>query len=375
MNVGVVTEIKTDEHRVALTPAGAGELVRRGHSVLVQAGAGEGSAFPDGDYEQAGARILPGAEDVFGGADLLLKVKEPLAPEVAMLRRGQVLFTYLHLAPAPELTTGLMESGATCVAYETVATDDGQLPLLRPMSEVAGRMATQAGAYHLGKKGGGRGVLMGGVPGVAPAEVVIIGGGVVGTQAAIIATGMEAEVTVFDKSVDRLRVLDNILNGHGRLLYSTALAVEQAVLSADLVIGAVLLPGARAPRVVTREMVAAMRDGAVLVDVSVDQGGCFETTRPTTHSDPIYEVDGVVHYCVANMPGAFPVTSTMALTNATLPYVEAIADRGVETACRADRALARGVNIIGGDCVYRQVADATGVEYAPLERHWPGITV
>src|SRR3954466_292566 len=321
MRVGVPTETKVDEYRVALTPAGARELAEHGHEVLVQSGAGEGSAIADADYVAQGARIVPDAAALFAAAEMVLKVKEPQPPEVALLRPGQALFTYLHLAPAPELTQGLRDSGATCIAYETVEDSRGRLPLLAPMSEGAGKIATQAGAFMLEKPLGGRGVLLGGVPGVAAATVVVIGGGVVGMNAAFIAIGMEAEVYVFDRNLDRLRELDLAFGGRASTVYSSTLAVEQMLPRADLVIGAVLIHGARAPHVIRRSQLALMKERAVLVDVSIDQGGCFETSRPTTHSDPTYEVDGITHYCVTNMPGAVPVTSTFALTNATLPYV------------------------------------------------------
>src|ERR1700710_1498498 len=330
MKVGVPTEIKTDEYRVALTPAGVRELVEHGHEVAVQAGAGEGSAIADGDYTSQGAKILPDAAAVFAAADMIVKVKEPQAVEVAMLEPRHTLFTYLHLAPDPELTRGLMESGATCVAYETVEDARGRLPLLAPMSEVAGKIATQAGAFMLEKPLGGRGLLLGGVPGVAAGKVLVIGGGVVGMNAAIIALGMQAETYVFDRSVDRLRELEHILNWEASTVFASTLAIEEHLREADLVIGAVLVHAAKAPHVVTREQLGLMKPNAVLVDVSIDQGGCFETSRPTTHSDPTYEVDGITHYCVANMPGAVPITSTYALTNATMPYLVKLAGGGTQ---------------------------------------------
>src|SRR3954449_4252730 len=329
MKVGVPTEIKTDEYRVALTPSGVRELVEHGHEVVVQAGAGEGAATADEDYRAQGAEILPDEAAVFAAADMVVKVKEPQASEIALLEPRHTLFTYLHLAPDPELTRGLVESGATCVAYETVEDARGRLPLLAPMSEVAGKIATQAGAFMLERPLGGRGVLLGGVPGVAAATVLVIGGGVVGFNAASIAIGMEADVFVFDRNIDRLRELDVAFGGRASTVYSSTLAIEEMLPRVDLVIGAVLVHGARAPHVITREQLGLMKPSAVLVDVSIDQGGCFETSRPTTHSDPVYEVDGVTHYCVTNMPGAVPITSTYALTNATLPYVLAIADHGV----------------------------------------------
>src|SRR3954447_4982038 len=325
MRVGVPTETKVDEYRVALTPAGARELAEHGHEVLVQAGAGDGSAIADEDYAAQGARILPDAEAVFAEAEMVLKVKEPQQPEVALLRSGQTLFTYLHLAPAPELTKSLRDTGATCIAYETVEDARGRLPLVAPMSEGARQNPTQAGAHYLEKPVGGRGILLGGVPGVASATVLVIGGGAVGLNAAFIAIGMEADVFVFDRSIDRLREIDIALAGRASTVYSSTLAIEEMLPQADLVIGAVLVHGARAPHVITREQLGLMKERAVLVDVSIDQGGCFETSRPTTHSDPVYEVDGITHYCVTNMPGAVPITSTYALTNATLPYVLALA--------------------------------------------------
>ena len=365
MKIGVAKEIKTDEHRVALTPAGALELAQRGHEVVVEQGAGEGSAFPDEAYLTAGARVAS-VDEVWETAELLLKVKEPIAPEYRRLRSDLVLFTYLHLAADEPLTRALAESGVAAVAYETVELDNGRLPLLAPMSEVAGRLATQMGAWTLEKSQGGRGILLGGVPGVAPAKVVVLGGGIVGYNAALVAVGMKADVWVLDKSVERMRDLESMLAGRITLAMSTKLEVEQAIESADLVIGAVLIPGARAPKLITREMLGLMKQGSVIVDVAIDQGGCTEMSRPTTHSDPIYVVDGVVHYCVANMPGAVPITSTKALTNVTLPYVEAIADRGLAGAVEADPALARGVNVLAGDVTYEAVAEAHGLPFRPL---------
>src|SRR2546421_8613123 len=365
MKVGVVKEIKSDEYRVALTPAGARELVRRGHDVLVERGAGDGSSFPDDSYAAVGARIVD-LETAWGEAELLLKVKEPLPVEFPRLRPGLVLFTYLHLAASAELTAALVASGATCVAYETVETGGHALPLLAPMSEIAGRLAAQAGAYFLEKPQGGRGLLLGGVPGVAPGRVVIVGGGMVGYNAAVIALGLGADVTIFERSIDRMRHLEEVLSGRLSLLMSSTLELANAVAGADVVVGAVLIPGAKAPKLITREMVTGMKPGSVLVDVAIDQGGSAETSHATTHSDPVYEVDGVIHYCVANMPGAVPITSTKALTNATLPYVEAIADYGLEQAAARDPALARGVNVVAGQVVYEAVAEAHGLEYAPL---------
>jgi alanine dehydrogenase len=362
VKVGVAREIKSDEYRVALTPAGAYELTRRGHDVLIETGAGLGSAFADGDYERVGARI-GSVEEVWGGSELVLKVKEPIAAEYGRLREGLTLFTYLHIAADEQLTRALIESGVTAVAYETVETTRGALPLLAPMSEVAGRLAPQAGAYFLEKPFGGRGVLLGGVPGVAPGKVVIIGGGIVGYNAAIVALGLGAQVTILERSLDRMRELDEILSGRVSLLMSSSLQVAASVEDADLVIGAVLIPGALAPKLITRAMVATMREGAVIVDVAIDQGGCVETSHPTTHSDPVFVVDGVIHYCVANMPGGVPVTSTMALTNATLPYVEAIAEQGLAAAAAADPALARGVNVVAGQVTYEAVATAHELEW------------
>ena len=370
MRIGVVKEIKPDEHRVALTPAGAVELRRRGHEVMVEAGAGQGSALPDAAYEAVGAQI-GSLDEVWSSSDLVLKVKEPLPEEFDRLREGLVLFTYLHLAADERLTRALLESGAICVAYETVETDDRQLPLLAPMSEVAGRLATQMGAWALEKAQGGRGILLGGVPGVPPAKVVVLGGGIVGYNAALIAVGMQADVWVLDKSVERMRDLEMMLDGRITLAMSSKLAIDEAVLGADLVVGAVLIPGARAPKLVTREMLGSLKPGAVLVDVSIDQGGCFETSHPTTHSDPVYKVDGIVHYCVSNMPGAVPVTSTFGLTNVTLPYAELIADYGIRDAIASSRALARGVNVFEGKLTYEAVAEAHGLDYSPLEEVLP----
>jgi alanine dehydrogenase len=365
VKVGVVKEIKPDEYRVALTPAGARELVDRGHEVVVERGAGDGSSFPDGAYVAAGAS-LGSCDEVWGGTEMVLKVKEPLAAEYQRIRADQLLFTYLHLAPAPELTQALIDSRATCIAYETVETDDHRLPLLAPMSEVAGRLAPQMGASALEKPHGGRGRLLGGVAGVAPGRVVVLGGGIVGYNAALIAVGMQADVWILDRSVDRMRELDPMLDGRATIVMSNQLQVEEAIAEADLVIGAVLIPGARAPKLVTREMLGIMKPGSVLVDVAIDQGGCFETSHPTTHSDPTYVVDGIVHYCVANMPGAVPITSTTALTNATLPYVELIADRGFAGAVAKDRSLARGVSVVGGKVTSEPVADALGHPFVPL---------
>ncbi len=366
LRIGVANEIKPDEYRVALTPAGALELINRGHDVLVETGAGAGSAFADAAYARVGAKIV-NADDVWGSSDLLLKVKEPVAEEYPRLRPELTLFTYLHIAADEPLTRALVDSGVTAVAYETVETASGALPLLAPMSEVAGKLASQAGAYFLEKPFGGRGLLLGAVPGVAPGRVVIIGGGIVGYNAAIIALGLGAQVTILERSIDRMRHLEEVLSGRVTLLMSSALQVAASVEEADLVIGAVLIPGARAPKLVTRQMIAEMKSGSVVVDVAIDQGGCFETSRPTTHSDPVFVVDDVIHYCVTNMPGGVPITSTRALTNATLPYVEAIAERGLRDAVLGDPALAKGVNVLGGKVTYAAVAEAHGLAYTPLE--------
>jgi alanine dehydrogenase len=342
---------------VAITPAGVRELCSRGHEVLIPTGAGEGSAVPDEEFRAQGATLVEGAPAVFDGAELILKVKEPQAIEVELLREQQTLFTYLHLAAEPELAQGLCGSGATCIAYETVEDAEGRLPLLAPMSEVAGKIATQAGAFMLEKPLGGRGILLGGVPGVAAATVLVIGGGVVGMNAAFIAIGMQADVFVFDRQVDRLRELEVAFGGRASTVYSSSLAIEQMLPQADLVIGAVLVHGGRAPHVISREQLALMKRHAVLVDVSIDQGGCFETSRPTTHSDPTFEVDGITHYCVTNMPGAVPITSTYALTNATLPYVLELAD-GVDRALARSLALRGGVNVRAGEIVHPAVSHA-----------------
>jgi len=361
MRIGVPTEIKSDEYRHAITPAGVRELTGRGHDVLVQAGAGEGSAMSDEQFRAQGARMVSDAPALFAEAELVLKVKEPQASEVVMLREGQTLFTYLHLAAEPELARGLQASGATCIAYETVEDAAGRLPLLAPMSEVAGKIATQAGAFMLEKPLGGRGILLGGVPGVAAATVLVIGGGVVGTNAAFIAIGMQADVFVFDRSIDRLRELEVAFGGRASTVYSSTLAIEEMLPIADLVIGAVLVHGGRAPHVVTREQLKLMRKHAVLVDVSIDQGGCFETSRPTTHSNPTFEVDEITHYCVTNMPGAVPITSTYALTNATLPYVIELADHGVAEALERNSGLRLGLNVQAGEITHQAVAEALAV--------------
>ena len=365
MRVGVPTEVKADEGRVALTPSGARELVDAGHEVLVQAGAGNGSAIADDDYVAQGARVVSDADALFGEADLIVKVKEPQPEEVARLEARHTLFTYLHLAPDPELTRGLMGSGATCIAYETVEDARGRLPLLAPMSEVAGKIAAQAGAFMLERPMGGRGVLLGGVPGVAAGRVMVIGGGVVGMNAASVALGLGAEVMIFDRSIDRLRELEVLLNGAASTVYSSTLEIEERLPEVDLVIGAVLVHGARAPHVITRRQLGLMRRNAVLVDVAIDQGGCFETSRPTTHTDPTYEVDGITHYCVANMPGAVPITSTYALTNATMPYVVRLAGQGVHRALGDDPGFMQGLNVCAGQVTYAPVARDQGLEHTP----------
>jgi alanine dehydrogenase len=372
VRVGVAKEVKPDEYRVALTPAGARELTHEGHEVLVERGAGEGSAHADERYAAAGARIVD-VDEVWAESELLLKVKEPIPVEYPRIRPGQTLFTYLHLAPAPELTRALVESGATCIAYETVQTDDGRLPLLAPMSEVAGRLAPQMGALSLEKPRGGRGVLLGGLPGVPSARVVVLGGGIVGYNAALIALGMLADVWILERSVDRMRELEQWMESRVTLQISNRSTIDEAIATADLVIGAVLVTGARAPKLVTRDMLGHMRPGAVLVDVAIDQGGCFETSRPTTHSDPTYEVDGVIHYCVANMPGAVPITATHGLTNVTLPFVEEIARHGVRDALARSRPLARGVNVVDGRVTNAPVAASHGLPHVPLHRVLPDV--
>ncbi|HEX4670037.1 MAG TPA: alanine dehydrogenase [Solirubrobacterales bacterium] len=364
-------EIKPDEYRVAVTPAGVREMSEHGHEVLIEAGAGGGSAIADAEFAAQGAEVVADAATIFERAEMVLHVKELQAAEIEMLRPGQLLFTYLHLAPDPEQTSGLCRSGATCIAYETVEDGRGQLPLLAPMSEIAGKIATQAGAFMLEKPLGGRGILLGGVPGVAAANVIVIGGGVVGMNAAFIAIGMEADVFVFDRSIDRLRDLDVIFGGRCSTVYSTTLAVEEMLPRADLVIGAVLVHGARAPYVVTREQLKLMKPGAVLVDVAIDQGGCFETSHPTTHAEPTFEVEGITHYCVANMPGAVPITSTQALTNATLPYAIALADGGLAGAIERIPGLRPGVNVAAGKVTHPAVAEGVGMEYVPLEDALP----
>ncbi len=365
MKVGVPAEVKNHEYRVAITPAGVHELTRAGHEVFVEAAAGEGSQIPDEDFAAAGAKIGKTVDDVWGTADLILKVKEPVAEEYHRMRKSQVLFTYLHLAASRECTEVLLSRGITSIAYETVQLPDGSLPLLAPMSEVAGRMAPQVGAHHLQREGGGRGVLMGGVSGVYAAKVVVLGAGVSGMNAAAIALGMQAEVLLLDKNVGRLRQLDAIYQGHLQTVTSNSYEIERAVIDADLVIGAVLVPGAKAPKLVTNEMVSRMLPGSVLVDISIDQGGCFEDSRPTTHAEPTYRVHNSVFYCVANMPGAVPHTSTYALTNVTLPYAVEIANRGWRDALRADPSLALGLNTYDGAITCAPVAEAHNLPYTP----------
>ncbi len=367
MIVGLPKEIKDNEYRVGLTPAGARALTDAGHKVIVEKSAGEGSGFEDALYERAGAEILPSADDVWAGAEMIVKVKEPIEPEYPRMKEGLLLFTYLHLAPDPKQTQALLEHKVTGIAYETITDRKGTLPLLTPMSEVAGRMAVQVGAQYLEKMNGGRGVLIGGVPGVPAARVVILGGGVVGTNAAKIAVGMGAQVTIVDKNLDRLRELDDIFLSKISTLASSAYAIHGAITEADLIIGGVLVPGAAAPKLVTREMLKDVMKGAVIVDVAVDQGGCIETTRPTTHSNPTYYVEDVLHYCVANMPGAVPRTSTFALTNATLPYALRLANRGFLDAITSDPGLKEGVNTYAGKLTYKAVADDQGLEYTSLD--------
>jgi len=367
MVVGTVREIKDNEYRVGLVPGGVKTLTDADQKVLVETRAGEGSGISDDEYRQAGAEIVGSAAEAWTRAEILVKVKEPIEPEYAHLREGQVLFTYLHLAPLPKLTKLLLERKVTGVAYETITGPDGSLPLLTPMSEVAGRMSIQVGARYLERINGGRGVLLGGVPGVPPAEVIIIGGGVVGMNAAKMALGMGARVTILDRSVTKMQYIDDVFGGHVATLMSNPIAIARAAARADLLIGAVLIPGAAAPKLVTRAMVSGMKKGSVIVDVAVDQGGCIETTRPTTHSAPTYEVDGVVHYCVANMPGAVPRTSTFALTNVTFPYLHRIARKGLKQAIKEDASLAPGVNTYAGKLTCAPVAEAQGLPHTPLD--------
>ncbi|MGC9669737.1 alanine dehydrogenase [Planosporangium sp. 12N6] len=366
MRVGIPREVKNHEYRVAITPAGVHEFVRHGHEVVIEAGAGRGSSITDEEYRAAGATILANADDVWGSAELVCKVKEPVAEEYHRLRDGQVLFTYLHLAASADCTRALTERGVTGIAYETVELPDRSLPLLAPMSEVAGRLAPQVGAYHLMRSGGGRGVLMGGVSGVYAAKVVVIGAGVSGMNAAAIALGMQAEVLLLDKNIEKLRQADRIYQGHLQTVASNLYEIEKAVLDADLVIGAVLVPGAKAPMLVSNDMVKRMKPGSVLVDISIDQGGCFEDSRPTTHAEPTYQVHNSLFYCVANMPGAVPHTSTYALTNVTLPYAVELANRGWRDALRADPALALGLNTHAGHVTYGPVAEAHGLTHLPV---------
>lgn len=365
MIIGIPKEIKNNENRVALTPAGAKELVKRGHTVYVQHTAGENSGFPDSAYEIVGAKILPSINDVYQTAEMIVKVKEPIAVEYPLVRKGQLVFTYFHFASDEKLTLAMMDSGSVCLAYETVENPDGTLPLLIPMSEVAGRMSIQEGARFLEKPQGGKGILLGGVPGVKPARVLVLGGGIVGYNAALMAAGMGADVTIADISLPRLRHLEEIMPANVRTLYSSTHNIETELPATDLVIGAVLIPGAKAPHLITKEMLGLMKPGSVLVDVAIDQGGCFETSHPTTHADPVYTVDGIVHYCVANIPGAVPQTSTLALTNATLPYVLELADKGWKEACKEDKTLYPGLNIIEGQIVYPAVAEAFGLPCYP----------
>lgn len=366
MVIGVPKEIKNNENRVGMTPAGVAELVKRGHTVYVQQTAGNNSGFADEDYVNVGAKLLPTLEEVYAAADMIIKVKEPIAPEYKLIRRGQVVFTYFHFAADRALTEAMIESGAICIAYETVESPDRSLPLLIPMSEVAGRMSVQEGARFLEKPQGGKGKLLGGVPGVRPARVLILGGGIVGCNAAQMAAGMGAEVMITDINLARLRYLSEVLPKNVKTLYSSAHNIRMELPTVDLVIGSVLIPGDKTPHLITRDMLPLMKLGTVLVDVAIDQGGCFETSHPTTHSEPTYVVDGIVHYAVANIPGAVPFTSTMALTNATLPYTVALADKGWQKACKDDPALALGVNVAGGKVVYKAVADVFGLPYEEL---------
>lgn len=367
MIIGVPKEIKNNENRIALTPAGAAELVKRGHEVYVQAGGGLGSGFPDEDYVSAGAKMLPTIEDVYGIAEMIIKVKEPIEPEYKLIKEGQILYTYFHFASCKPLTHAMIENKSVCLAYETVELDDRSLPLLVPMSEVAGRMSIQEGAKYLEKTFGGYGVLLGGVPGVPPAKVLVIGGGIVGTEAAKMAAGLGADVTIMDISLPRLRYLDDIMPANVKTMMSNEYNIRDMVKSHDLIVGAVLIPGAKAPHLVTRDMLKTMKPGTVMADVAVDQGGCFETTVATTHADPTFMVDDVLHYCVANMPGAVPRTSTIALTNATLPYAIQIAEKGWKQACIDSKPLRLGLNVVDGKVVYEGVAEAFNLPYEPVE--------
>ncbi|OKY85799.1 MAG: alanine dehydrogenase [Bacteroidales bacterium 52_46] len=366
MIIGIPKEIKNNENRVGMTPSGVKELVKHGHKVYVQHTAGEGSGFADDEYVKAGAEILPTIEATYAAADMIVKVKEPIEPEYKLVKKGQLLFTYFHFASDRELTVAMLESGATCIAYETVVGPQGGLPLLIPMSEVAGRMSVQEGCRFLEKPQGGRGVLLGGVPGVKPAKVLVLGGGVVGRNAALMAAGLGADVTITDISLPTLRHLAEVMPKNVKTLFSSRHNIEQELPSTDLVIGSVLIPGAKAPKLITADMLPMMRKGSVIVDVAIDQGGCFETSHATTHSDPVYEVDGIIHYAVANIPGAVPYTSTMALTNATLPYTLRLADMDWRDACKADKGLADGVNIVDGKITFEAVAEAWDMPYTPL---------
>ena len=366
MIIGIPKEIKNNENRVAMTPAGVQEMTRRGHKVYVQATAGVNSGFTDDAYRAVGAEILPTIEEVYATAEMIVKVKEPIAPEYKLVRAGQLVFTYFHFASSEPLTRAMIDSGAVCCAYETVERADRSLPLLTPMSEVAGRMATQEGCYFLEKPRGGKGVLLGGVPGVKPARVFVIGAGVVGTAAAHMAAGLGADVTICDISLPRLTYLTDVMPRNVKTLMSSEYNIREELRHADLVIGSVLIPGAKATKIVTRDMLQLLEPGTVMVDVAIDQGGCFETSRPTTHEDPVYYVDGILHYCVANIPGAVPRTSTLALTNATLPYAIQLADKGWQRACRENPELALGLNVVEGKVVYKPVAEAWGLNYEPL---------
>ena len=368
MIIGVPKEIKNNENRVAVTPAGVSEFVRHGHKVYVQSTAGEGSGFSNEEYVEAGAQLLPTIEEVYAIADMIVKVKEPIESEYKLIKKDQLLFTYFHFASHQPLTNAMIESGAVCLAYETVEKADRSLPLLVPMSEVAGRMSIQEGAKYLEKPLGGRGILLGGVPGVKPADVVVLGGGIVGTQAAKMAAGLGSQVTIMDISIPRLRQLDDIMPANVQTLYSNGYNIRQAIKTADLVIGGVLIPGAKAPHLITKDMLKLMKKGAVLVDVAVDQGGCFETTKATTHADPTYVIDGIIHYCVANMPGAVPYTSTLALTNATLPYAVQLANKGWKEACKQNAELLLGLNVVAGKVVYKGVSEAFNLPYTPVEQ-------
>lgn len=368
MIIGVPKEIKNNENRVALTPAGAAELTKRGHTVYIQTTAGNGSGFSDEDYLSAGAKLLPTIKDVYDIAEMIIKVKEPIAPEYPLIKKGQILYTYFHFASSEELTKAMLDNGSVCLAYETVELDDRSLPLLIPMSEVAGRMSVQEGAKYLEKTFGGYGVLLGGVPGVPPAKVLIVGGGIVGTEAAKMAGGLGADVTIMDVNLKRLRYLDDIMPANVKTMMSNEYNIREMVKSHDVIIGAVLIPGAKAPKLVTRDMIPTMRPGTVMVDVAVDQGGCFETTRATTHEHPTFVIDDVIHYCVANMPGAVPRTSTIALTNATLPYAIQLANKGWKQACTDSLPLRKGLNVVDGKVVYEGVAEAFGMPYIPVDR-------